>query len=113
MTSSVLGPGSRRCDTRGEHTRLRREGRVLRRLQEPVILCRVRTPKFIPSFEVPQLDRENRCLDSVHPAVPAHHGMMVFSDLAVVPEDPNLVLQFRLFVTTAPASPNAPRFFPG
>ena len=45
-------------------------------------------------IEVAELDSQDRRLDTVHPAVPAHHLVVVFSHLAVIPKNPDFLLQF-------------------
>src|SRR5690242_2921069 len=53
----------------------------------------VRPPKLISSFETPQFDAQNGCLDAVHPAVPPDHGVVILADLTMVPKRPDLFLQ--------------------
>jgi hypothetical protein len=54
---------------------------------------RVRSPELVTSFEMAQFDAENSRLDSIHPAIPPNHGVVIFANLAVIPKDPDLVLQ--------------------
>jgi hypothetical protein len=43
-----------------------------------------------------QLNSQNSRLDSVHPAIPPHHAVVIFANLAVIPKDPNLLLQLSV-----------------
>ena len=61
--------------------------------KSPVILRRVRTPEFISLFQMPQFNAENRCLYSVHAAIPPDHRVMVFANLAMIAKDSNFLLQ--------------------
>ncbi len=54
---------------------------------------RVRAAELIAFFEMAQFDAQNGRLDSVHPAVPSDHGVVIFADLAVIPKNPDFLLQ--------------------
>jgi len=57
-------------------------------------MCSVRSAELICSFQVAQFDTQNCCLDSVHSAVPTNHHVMILTDLAVISQDPDFLLQF-------------------
>ena len=63
-------------------------------LKKLIVLSGVGAAPLICLIEVTQLDSQNCRLDAVHSAVPAHHRMVVFSNLAVIPQNPDLLLQF-------------------
>jgi len=65
-------------------------------IQSPIIVGGVRTTELITFFEVFEFHPQNRGLNSIHPAVPSDHCMVVFSDLAMVSEDSDLVLQLGI-----------------
>src|SRR3984893_5256349 len=62
-------------------------------IQRSVIMRGVRSPELSVPFEMAQFDSQNSRLDSVHPAIPPNHAVVIFADLAVIPKDPNLLLQ--------------------
>src|SRR5271165_6378892 len=53
-------------------------------------------PELSIPFKMSQLNSQNSRLDSVHPAIPPNHAVIIFADLAVVPKDPNLLLQLGI-----------------
>src|ERR1700722_2281906 len=55
--------------------------------QGRVISRRMRTAGLISFFETSQFDPQNGSLNSIHAAIPAYHGVMIFPDLSVIPED--------------------------
>src|SRR5271166_6340750 len=61
--------------------------------QRSVIMRGVSSPELSISFQMSQFDPQNSRLDSVHPAIPPNHAVVIFADLAVIPKDPNLLLQ--------------------
>src|ERR1700730_3496686 len=61
--------------------------------QRSVIMSRVSSSELSISIKMAQLDSQYSRLDSVHPAIPPNHAVVIFADLAVIPQDPNLILQ--------------------
>src|SRR5271165_4461254 len=64
--------------------------------QGSVIMRGVSSPELRISFKMSQLNSQNSRLDSVHPAIPPNHAVIVLADLAVIPKDPNLLLQLAI-----------------
>src|SRR5580704_3302702 len=64
--------------------------------QRSVIMSGVSLPELSISFKMSQLNSQNSRLDSVHPAIPPNHAVIIFADLAVIPKDPNLLLQLGI-----------------
>src|SRR6478736_540727 len=58
-----------------------------------IISQRVGAPQRIGLLQVPKLDAENSPLNSVHPAVPSDHRMVVLPSLPMIAKDPDLSLQ--------------------
>src|SRR6266404_2868995 len=61
-----------------------------------IIMCRVRPAELIASFKKSEFDSQNGCLDSVHATVPSDHDVMILADLAVISQNPNLLLQLGI-----------------
>jgi hypothetical protein len=53
----------------------------------------MQTSESISFLQMTQFNAENRSLYSVHAAIPSNHFVMVFASLAVIPKDPNFLLQ--------------------
>jgi hypothetical protein len=73
-----------------------RRNDFLNAVQRLVIVSRMRPAKLIASFKKSKFYLQNGSLDSIHPAVPSNHRMLMLADLAVVPKDPNFFLQRRI-----------------
>src|SRR5260370_15485348 len=61
-----------------------------------VVAGRVRSPKLVSFFQITKFDLQSGGLNSVHPAVPPNHRMVIFSYLRMVTKDPDLFLQLSL-----------------
>src|SRR5271166_3898574 len=61
--------------------------------QRSVIMRGVSSSELGISFKMAQFDSQNSRLDSIHPAIPPNHAVVIFTDLAMIPKDPNLLLQ--------------------
>ena len=69
---------------------------LFHRVQKLRILRRAGAPGGVAAVQELELDAKDRALDAVHAAVPAHHRVVVFAGLAVVPEHADLRGQFRV-----------------
>ena len=69
-----------------------------------IIKGRMLPAESVPLVEVLQFDAQNGSLNAVHPAVPADQGVVIFPNLSVVTQDPDL------FVDLGVVRHNSPRF---
>src|SRR4051794_2806112 len=60
-----------------------RRNDLLARAKCPVVLHSDGAPALVSTFQMLKFDAKDCSLNSVHSAVPAHHGMVVFANLAV------------------------------
>ena len=56
----------------------------------------VATSFLVALRQMAQLDLKDGRLDAIHPAVPTHHRVLIFLDLAVITQNANLPGQFSV-----------------
>src|SRR6478736_2049963 len=69
--------------------------------------------ELVSSFEMAQLDSQNSSLNSIHSAVPANHGVVIFPNLPVIPQDPYFFLQFLVVGHHCASFTEGPEIFSG
>src|SRR6266446_7901656 len=78
-----------------------------------VIVGRVRSPKLVSFFQIAQFDPQSGGLNSVHPAVPPNHRMVIFPYLAMVPKDSDFFLQLGIVGDHRAGLTKRTKIFPG
>ena len=100
MKHVLRAVGRDRCDER-------------RAFEELVVPLREVPPPIVPRLEVTELRLKDGSLQRVEPAVETVENVLEPAALAVVAKQPCTLGDPSSDVTTAPASPSAPRFFVG
>ena len=65
-------------------------------IEHLIILQRMGAPQRVSTFKVLKFDAEDSSLDTIHPAVPSDHGVVIFADLTVISKNADFFLQFKV-----------------
>ena len=91
---AILDPNGVNVIDMASMGRLERGDDFLGVAQKLIVKQGVRVALDVADIQMFELDAENGALNAVHPGVPADFGMMVFTVLAVIAQNPDFFGQF-------------------